>query len=126
MEQAHYAISEEVSAVVSQTDEFSVQQQKLAKAMQKLERNLDDMTDNFHRSQTDIIRKASVQASGVDEATITKIRGTIFDVQEQQSKFQNQIDMLLQNSNDQEKSLEKINTDIQDLRVCIILFFFII
>lgn len=110
-------MSDEVSAVVSQTDEFSVQQQKLAKAMQKLERNLDDMTDNFHRSQTDIIRKASVQANGVDEAVITKIRGTIFDVQEQQSKFQNQVDVLLQDSNDKEKSLDKINTDIQELRV---------
>lgn len=117
LEQAHRNVGEEVSALVSQNDEFSVQQRKLSKAMQKLERNLEDMTDTFHRSQTDIVRKPSTPANVVDEATINKIRGTIFDVQEQQSKFQNQVDSMLQDTKNKEKVFETMKVEIKDLQV---------
>lgn len=117
LEQAHRSVGEEVSALVSQNDEFSLQQRKFSKAMQKLERNLEDMTDTFHRSQTDIVRKASTQ-NGVDEATVNKIRGTIFDIQEQQSKFQNQVDSLSQDTKNKEKLFEGMKIEIQELKVC--------
>lgn len=122
LEKAHRNVGEEVSSLVSQNDEFSVQQRKLSKAMQKLERNLEDMTDTFHRSQTDIVRKTSTQANAVDETTINKIRGTIFDMQEQQSKFQNQVDSMLQDTKNKEKVFENMKAEIKDLKVNFLAF----
>ena len=105
LENSHRTVGEEVSALVSQTDEFTVQQRQLAKAMQKLERDLEDMTDNFHRSQTDMAQKRS--NNGLDEAAINKIRGNIFDIQEQQSKFQQDLDSLTQDSKNKDKLLDE-------------------
>lgn len=117
LEESYKVVSGDVSFLVSQNDEFVVQQKTLAKSMRKLEQNLEDMTDNFHRSQSDIVVKNSFQANTVDEAAITKIRGTIFDVQKQQSNFQNLIDSLLQDSKNKHKALEDINAEIQSLEV---------
>lgn len=117
LEKSYKVVSEDVSSLMSQNDEFTVQQKMLSKSMRKLERNLEDITDNFHRSQSDIVRKASLQTNMVDEAAITKIRGTIFDVQEQQSKFQSQIDSLLQDSKNKGKAIEDVNTEIRSMEV---------
>eukprot|EP00111_Clytia_hemisphaerica_P021025 TCONS_00061998-protein len=114
LESSHRTVGEEVSALVSQTDEFTVQQRHLAKAMKKLERDLEDMTDNFHRSQTDMAQKRS--NNGLDEAAINKIRGNIFDIQEQQSKFQQNLDSLEQDSKNKDKFLENINIEIKELQ----------
>ena len=75
------------------------------------------MTDNVHRCQKDL---ASIQPSNkpeVDEALITKIRGSIFDIQEQQSKLQTHLDELEQDSKNKTGKVIEINKNIAKLEV---------
>lgn len=116
LEDKHTVVSLEVQGLLSQQDEFSTQQKDFANAMRKLERNLEDMNDNFHRRQSGMIQNTSVH-NIIDEATITKIRGTIFDLQQQHTRFQNEIDGLLQDGKNKDVKFIKMAENIKNLQV---------
>ena len=47
LEKTHRSLSQDVQELTSQNDKFATQQKSLSNSMRKLERNLEDMTDNL-------------------------------------------------------------------------------
>ena len=109
-------MADDVHSLTSQNNEFAMQQKTLANAMRKMERNLEDMSDNFHRTQSQMTK--GQPQNNIDETVVTKIRGTVFDVQSQQSKFQNQLDVMAQDSTNKETKLDDLAEEIKILQVC--------
>ena len=123
LEKSYNSVAEDLRCLALQSDGFENQQKILSKSMRKLERNLEDMADNFHRTQSEMM-KGQPQNKSVDETVVTKLRSTIFDVQEQQSKFQNQLDMMTQDSKNKGKQIDVIVVDIKNLQVLCSFFSF--
>jgi len=115
LEISYKSMVEDVQCLTSRNDAFEEQQKKLAKSMRKLEQNLEDITDNFHRTQSTAM-KSHQSLAAVESASITKIRGTLFDFQEIHSKLQNDIDSLIQDGRHKEKSFEEVTGKIIELQ----------
>lgn len=125
LEKSHKAVLEDVQCLTARNDEFATQQKNLSNTLRKMERNVEDMTDNFHRTQSEFVRSQQ-NLSVTDDATITKIRSTIFDFQEQHTKFQNQIDSLLQDSKVKSETIDELTEKISHLQVIFPDWFFLL
>ena len=125
LEKSHKAVLEDVQCLTARNDEFATQQKNLSNTLRKMERNVEDMTDNFHRTQSEFVRSQQ-NISVTDDAAITKIRSTIFDFQEQHTKFQNQIDSLLQDSKVKSETIDELTEKISHLQVMFADWFFLL
>ena len=116
LEKSHSIISGELGVLSVKQEEFGAQQKKILKNIQLLEHNLEDVTDNFYKKQSELL-KPQPKVNSVDETVITKIRSSIFDIEEQYSKLQQQIDNLVLKSSDNNTKFFDVQKLIEDLKV---------
>lgn len=106
--------SDKLTAIESRNEAFTEQQKIVATTIRKFERDVEDMMDVLNQVQTGAFENQ--QPNAVDDVAITNIRARITDLQDQQCKFQTQLDDITTENKRKEVLYSDIAEEIKSLQ----------
>jgi len=114
LEEANQSFQKDLSNLSNRSDTFSEAQRNMAISVSKLERDLEAAIDTIQSTQGGSLKKKSSNDTDTDNA-LKKMRATVYDIQEKQATYQNEIDSLSVSQRKQDQELNDINSLVETL-----------
>ena len=112
-DEAIQLVKKDISGLLDRNDTFSETQKDMCNSINKLKRDIENTMDNLQNVQTGTLGK---KPSEIDnESALTKVRGTMYEIQEKHFHFQNEINSLSQDGRQNEKDLKEITLRMEEL-----------
>ncbi|XP_065665077.1 uncharacterized protein LOC100205411 [Hydra vulgaris] len=115
LEKNYSSINGELGVLLLKQEESEAINNNLNNLVQKLEHSFEDIEENMKKNRAEPFKMQS-KPNSIDEGFVTKIRGSIFDMQDQQSKLQHQIDTITNKLNDTNTKIYDDQMQIESLK----------